>query len=518
MRYKPNNIVELAAYVAAIRPGFKSMLETFVSRTPFTYNIPSLDKLLMSKEIPSSFLMYDEQVLSVLIAAGIPASDAYVCLKAIKKKKADKVAPFKKLFKEGFSKHLQKEEGRSKQEADKVCDQILRIIEDSASYLFNASHSVCMGCDSLYVAWLKAHHTYKLYTTMLEIYDKKKDLKKLSRIIDEMKKYKGITLLSGRWGQDNTKWSADVENNTISQSISSIRYMSKQTAEELYNISSQDTADLGVTRTKDVFTKEANQRIKRINKELKPLQKKAEEFLKNGGDTFDEDFMNMYDTGLALEKDLSEITANDSSYISRAQDVHHIEKLDCFTYVLRAIHMNTHVNTRQLEILIKLGYFSKFGKPGKLMRVFNRYFNGEKNLKNKDLASFQERLKEIRTYEESLNDVDLPIDVQLRNEFDNIGLCLSVKPTAPNLLYFVQSIDDRYTIKVQLYNVRRGTIGEVKIAKKYYIPFEKGDCIEIQKFRQSPKYTYRNGKKTVLPGESEYWVSEYKIIKQGETA
>ena len=83
MRYKPQNIVELSAFVAAIRPGFKSMLETFISRTPFSYNIPSLDKLLQTKEIPSSFLMYDEQVLSVLIAAGIPASDAYVCLKAI---------------------------------------------------------------------------------------------------------------------------------------------------------------------------------------------------------------------------------------------------------------------------------------------------------------------------------------------------------------------------------------------------------------------------------------------------
>ena len=44
------------------------MLDTFISRTPFAYNIPSLDKLLQTKEIPSSFLMYDEQVLSVLIA------------------------------------------------------------------------------------------------------------------------------------------------------------------------------------------------------------------------------------------------------------------------------------------------------------------------------------------------------------------------------------------------------------------------------------------------------------------
>ena len=94
--------------------GFKSMLETFVPRTPFKYNIPSLDKLLASKEIPDSFLMYDEQVLSILISAGINAADAYVCLKGIKKKKFDKVEAFKEVFKEGYAKHLMQDEGATK--------------------------------------------------------------------------------------------------------------------------------------------------------------------------------------------------------------------------------------------------------------------------------------------------------------------------------------------------------------------------------------------------------------------
>lgn len=49
MRYKPRNIVELAAFVAAVRPGFKSMLETYITRTPFSYGIPSLDALLQTK-------------------------------------------------------------------------------------------------------------------------------------------------------------------------------------------------------------------------------------------------------------------------------------------------------------------------------------------------------------------------------------------------------------------------------------------------------------------------------------
>lgn len=82
--YKPKNVAQLSAFVAAIRPGFKSMLNTFINRQRFSYNIPSLDTLLSTEEIPDSFLMYDEQILRILKAAGIPGPEAYACTKAIK--------------------------------------------------------------------------------------------------------------------------------------------------------------------------------------------------------------------------------------------------------------------------------------------------------------------------------------------------------------------------------------------------------------------------------------------------
>lgn len=135
-RYKPKNVVELAAFIAAVRPGFKSMLNTFVSRERFSYGIPSLDRLLQTKEIPDSFLMYDEQILTILQAAGIPASDAYVCVKAIKKKKADKVLSFKERFKNGFIKHLIEAEHASQSEAENIVENIWTIIENAASYMF----------------------------------------------------------------------------------------------------------------------------------------------------------------------------------------------------------------------------------------------------------------------------------------------------------------------------------------------------------------------------------------------
>lgn len=80
--------------------------------------------------------VYKEQILTILQSAGISAADAYVCIKAIKKKKADKVASFRERFETGFTKMLKEEEGSSDAEAADIVDKIWTIINDAASYMF----------------------------------------------------------------------------------------------------------------------------------------------------------------------------------------------------------------------------------------------------------------------------------------------------------------------------------------------------------------------------------------------
>jgi DNA polymerase III alpha subunit len=136
MQYKPRKVEELTAFIAGIRPGFKSMLNTFVNRERFEYGIPSLDNLLKTEAIPDSFLEFDEQILQILKAAGIPGPEAYATTKAIKKKKADKVAAEKEKFKAGFTKLLMETEGASEEKAHEVVEQIWTIIENAANYMF----------------------------------------------------------------------------------------------------------------------------------------------------------------------------------------------------------------------------------------------------------------------------------------------------------------------------------------------------------------------------------------------
>ena len=237
MIYKPKNVVELTAFVAAVRPGFKSMLDTYINRRRFSYNIPSLDKLLQTKEIPDSFLMFDEQILSILQAAGIPASDAYVCVKAIKKKKADKVKAFRDRFEIGFKKKLMEEENATEEEALDVVDKVWTIINDAASYMFCAAHAFSMACDSLYAAWLKAHYPYEFYTTLLKLYTEKGNKEKIALISNEMDRYLGIKVTAGQFGQDNRDWYVDKDRHTISQNLNSIKYISSNVANCLYKLS-----------------------------------------------------------------------------------------------------------------------------------------------------------------------------------------------------------------------------------------------------------------------------------------
>ena len=520
MKFKPKNTVELSALIAAIRPGAKSLVDSFVNRQEHTYGIPAMDELLRLDGATgvtgkSSFLFYDEQIMRLAEAAGIAPEDTNALIKHIKKKHHDEVLAYEEKFVPGFIKYLIEKEHVSEEKAKQTAKDVFTVVRNSASYLFNLSHAYAMNLDCLYGMYLKAYYPYEFYITLLKLYDEKKNTDKISSIISEMKRYKNIKLLSGQWGQNNTDWTADKENATISQSISSIKYMSKTVAEQLYELSQQEEAYIGSEFKTDVFTPEAKKEIAKLNKKLKPLQEKAEAYLANGGDVFDEDFLVLYDEGYTLEQEIKKIKADDASYISRGGEVKHYAKLDNFTNVLRAIQMNTCLDTRQIEILIGLNYFQQFGKTGKLMNIYNEFFNGEKKL-TKLIKSFEGRLEHCRAYESSITDVELPAGLRLRYEMENIGLCLSTSADVPSNAYYVTSIDDKYTIKLNLYNIRRGTTGLVKVAKKDYHTVAEGSCIRIENFRKGPKYTYSKGVKTLVPGETEIWVTNYNVVQKGE--
>lgn len=234
--YAPTNISELCAFIAAIRPGFKSMYKIFESRQDFSYDVKPFDDLLRTDELPQSFCLYQEQQMAVLNYAGFPMSECYAAIKNIAKKRKEKVLAYHERFINAFSKRLVEQENINKTDADLKAKNVWKIIEDAAMYAFNSSHSYSVSLDSLYGAWLKQHHPLAFYETFMRIMDEKGDKDKLAAAKDEAESYFNIKFPPFKFGQDNRKVTADEENDAISNALTSIKGFNKAAAVALYEI------------------------------------------------------------------------------------------------------------------------------------------------------------------------------------------------------------------------------------------------------------------------------------------
>ena len=235
-KYKPKNISEVCAFVAAIRPGFKSMYKTFENREDFSYGIETLDNLIRTPQFPQSFILYQEIQMAVLNYSGIPMTECYDIIKNIAKKRVEKVLKYQKIFRKGFTHIITTQEGKTEEEAKVLTDKVWKILEDSASYMFNASHAYCTALDSLYGAYLKSHHPVEFYTVFLQMLEEGSEKDRMAITRMEAVDAYNVYFPPMKFRQDNREICGYPEKNQIVNSLQSIKGFSKGIAENLYNI------------------------------------------------------------------------------------------------------------------------------------------------------------------------------------------------------------------------------------------------------------------------------------------
>lgn len=210
-------------------------------------------------------------------------------------------------------------------------------------------------------------------------------------------------------------------------------------------------------------------------------------------------------------KFMSQLAANDLYEVGQ-------RGFDSFAALLRCLQMETCVKKNQIELLIRLGYFSDFGGSAKLLKVFDEFNDGKnrltKQLKEKSVAA---RTAELVRMERDLPDDDIPIGDLLRAELEFMCICLSCDPFAESNWYFVQEIDDQYGIKIKLYNVSRGKGGMCRVKKDYYKshPLQPGQILCLDDFRKQQRCVYKDGKRIPLD-ITDVWATNYHIVKEGE--
>lgn len=223
-RYKPTSLAEMSAWVAAIRPGFASLLDNFLDRLPYTTGVKELDNIL---EDSFHYLTYQESIMKYLVWLGIEEKGTYDIIKKVAKKKFQEkeLEELKSQLLNGWVKNVGTEDGFS---------DTWQVVEDAAHYSFNASHSLSVAIDSLYGAYLKSHYPLEYFTVVLTMYAD--DIDRTSKLINELA-YFNIELKQIRFGKSGASYTMDKDNNVIYKGISSIKYCNAQMADELLELS-----------------------------------------------------------------------------------------------------------------------------------------------------------------------------------------------------------------------------------------------------------------------------------------
>lgn len=204
------------------------------------------------------------------------------------------------------------------------------------------------------------------------------------------------------------------------------------------------------------------------------------------------------------------------------------------------------INSRQLDILIKLDFFEEFGEINKLLKQVE-YFDkiyGKKQFKKAKLEELNIPLEIAEKYATKVTDKTLTgVDTNgLLNEMVNdcikyapttlidhfkyenecLGYVVTVQPTANKRLYYVSDINStKYLTTITLYEIYSGKTRTVKMWTSAFNrnPFNKGSILYIisleKKNKKEPtgEINPATGKKIYkeVPDKFEFWLSKFVI-------
>ena len=240
-RYKPTSLAEVSAWVAAIRPGFASLLDNFLDRQSYSTGVDALDNIL---EDSFHYLLYQESIMKYLVWLGIEEKGTYDIIKKIAKKK----------FKEEELDALQKQLENGWIEKVGAVDgfaETWQIVHDAARYSFNASHSLSVAVDSIYGAYLKSHYPLEYFTVVLTLYAD--DMDRTSKLIAELP-YFGINLKPIKFGMSGADYTMDKESNSIYKGVASVKHCNVNIAQELLELSNNEYSTF-VELLEDIYSK-----------------------------------------------------------------------------------------------------------------------------------------------------------------------------------------------------------------------------------------------------------------------
>ena len=201
------------------------------------------------------------------------------------------------------------------------------------------------------------------------------------------------------------------------------------------------------------------------------------------------------------------------------------------SFVDLLIDINKKINRRQMEILIKLDYFSEFGKSSKLMQVYELFNNiyGKKQLRkdkyphlneyftkhcaNETAAmyKFDDTIELLKDIVKDIPNENINIVERVMAWKEYVGNCSLIDKSNPRDCVCTD-IDLKYTPRVEMYCLGSGNTQWVKISKRIWKnnKLQKGDLVNLCKVHKKHKRKKVDGEWVELE-DFELWSDEYFV-------
>lgn len=462
MKYKPTEIKELAAFIAAIRPGFKSLVSGFLDRIEYTNGEKAIDDLLKDC---FHYMLYQEAVMKIFSWLGIPMKDSYDTIKRISKKKLKGEAL--QHVEDTLQEHWLLNIGNLNN-----FEPVYKVIKDSARYSFNAPHALSMANDSLYEAWMKAHYPSNFYEVTLNHYQEKGDKNKVTDLLKEATSLFGYTMGTYEYGKDNSKFTVDDKTRIIYPNLSSIKGIGSKVGDTLitlYNAGYDNIVDIYLATKGTNINKTVFERLIKIN------------------------YFKQYGSVKKLLRCLKVINYWEGSNGNGRKT---ISKLD--------------IDTLKLNTSTYQKYLSDKTKAGK---VSNTRYN---------VIDWIGLSKEICN--QIPNDEFNPL-VLISMKYTVLGYTDYTNPSLSWRYALITELDTTYSPRIKAYCICNGKTVELKIHKTLsyqdkrrktsfqQVPIKPGDIIYIKDCTEEEKSKKVGEVYQKIPGTSEWWIKDYvKVV------
>ena len=506
----PFTIDDMTLCNACIRPSGASYRDDLIALKEHKNPSEMIDNLLANTH---GHLVYQEQTIAFLQQiCGLSGGAADNVRRAIGRKQADRLEAALPEILDGYCSKSDKPRAEAEEEAK----QFIKVIEDSASYQFGFNHATGYSMLGYLCAYYRYYYPLEFCTAFLNCAESEADFTAGNSLI----KVLGYKVMPAKFGVSRAGFFFNKDEGAIYKSVDSIKYMSKEVAEELYAIS----------------------------------------------------------------------------------NVHY----DSFTDLLYAIDAHTSLDSRQLTILIKLGYFSDYGDPAKLLYVMQRYddLGDRKTIKVDQLKSFvierkdierfcgkvtPTRIEEIdvdrlirdrgidpsvlekchkndgswstkktvrklglsledpemlpyatkivlgsfsdirnrdliRYYEDTCQARPTPPQTRMEWEREYLGYIEYKNPSLSPRIVMVMDLDTKFSPRFTGYCLKTGETKDLKIHKKRIwnrpdvitafadLPVKNGDLIYLKKCKQEPKMKKVGDKWVKDYGQMEWWIKDYVTL------